>query len=154
VAPSMAILCAALALAASACGGGNDARGTTGGSETLSASEFRQRADAVCLKFYEQIDALGQPSSPDEFLDYSEEALPLIAEGHRELRELVPPADLAATWNKALSVNAEVEELVRQLRDAVREGDLGHAEELVAQIRSTDDESGRLARQVGLKECG
>ena len=134
-------------MAAAGCGGG-------GGRETQSPAEFRAQADAICVDFRTQIDALEEPSSLDEFVEYAGQAIPIIDEGHEELRRLVPPEELASTWNRALDVNDEVLQLTRDLRDAAEEGDQEHAQELVQQVQARDAEAGRLAREVGLEECG
>jgi hypothetical protein len=150
---SVMTVCAASALAASGCGGagGESAGGTT----TLSAAEFRTQADAICSDFFAQMEALGQePTTAEAYLDYAKKALPVLEEGHRRLHQLVPPDDLAERWNQGLTVNDEIDQNFRDLLDALEEGDLATAQNLAKQIQTENDESGRLAREVGLTVCG
>jgi len=141
-----------VALAAPACGREDAGNGDR---DALSAAEFRQQADAACLRFYERIDALGsQPSSADEFAAWAAESLRILREGHAELRQLVPPESLVETWNEGLALNDEIDELLEEQVDAVKEEDVARFQELQEQIQSKNAEAGQRAREVGLEECG
>jgi hypothetical protein len=95
-----------------------------------------------------------QPSTLEAFLDYSKKSLPILSEAHRRLRELVPPDELKGTWDRGLALNDEIDEDFRDIQGALEEGDLSKASEIAGDIQAKDAETGRIAREVGLTECG
>jgi hypothetical protein len=135
--------CAALTLVVVACGG--DGSGNGSEAAALSAAEFRKQADAICS------DTIGQAEG---FLDYSKEALPILSEGHRRLRQLVPPGELKETWDRGLALNDQIDQDFQDIQDALEQGDLSKASQIASDIQAKDAETGRVAREVGLTECG
>lgn len=141
----IAILAVAAASVLSACGGGDD--------EQLSADEFRQQANAICTKYEARLAAIGQPTSIDELKDYVAKAVPIIEAGNAELSDLEPPDELAEQWDRAMEINDRQLETVRDIQDAVEEGDQERVQELFARGSTADEEADRLAAQMGLDEC-
>jgi hypothetical protein len=131
-----------------ACGGGN------GGGGELTADEFREQADAICAKYDEQLNQLGEPQSLEDLQGLVDETVTILENGVAELRELNPPPELEADWDRAMEINEENLELVRNIRDAVQEGDEARFTELAAQAQANTDEGNRLAQEMGLEECG
>jgi hypothetical protein len=145
--------CAALTLVVVACGG--DGSGNGSEAAALSAAEFRKQADAICSDTIGQVEALGeQPTTSEGFLDYSKEALPILSEGHRRLRQLVPPGELKETWDRGLALNDQIDQDFQDIQDALEQGDLSKASQIASDIQAKDAETGRVAREVGLTECG
>lgn len=140
------VLVLAAALVAGCGGGGN------GGAP--SADEFRQQADAVCAKYEQKLNALGEPASPEDLADFVDKAVPIIEQGNTELNELDPPDELQDDWDRAMELQNENLETTRDLRDAVRDNDPARIQELVAKLDSTTAESNRLAENMGLDKCG
>ena len=58
------------------------------------------------------------------------------------------------TWNEGLALNDEIDELLEEQVDAVKEEDVARFQELQEQIQSKNAEAGQRAREVGLEECG
>jgi hypothetical protein len=142
----LALVATLATTALAGCGGG--------GSESLSADEFRQQADAVCKEFEQKLDDLGTPSSADELGSFVDKAIPIIEDGNDALADLEPPEELAADWNRALELQNENLGVARDLQDAIHDNDLAKAQELVTKLDETDAESTALARKIGLEECG
>jgi hypothetical protein len=140
------VLVLAAALVAGCGGGGN------GGAP--SADEFRQQADAVCAKYEQKLNALGEPASPEDLADFVDKAVPIIEQGNAELNDLDPPDELQDDWDRAMDLQNENLETTRDLRDAVRDNDPARIQELVAKLDSTTAESNRLAENMGLDKCG
>jgi hypothetical protein len=141
-------LAAAIAvLALAACGGGGDG-------DELTADEFRQQADSICAEFEGRLDELGTPESLDDLEGYVDDAVPILEEGTNRLGELQPPDELEEDWNRAMEINREQLENVRELQDAVADGDQARVAELLQQSDEAREESNQLAADLGLTECG
>jgi uncharacterized phage infection (PIP) family protein YhgE len=138
----------ATALALGGCGGGN------GGGEELTAEEFRQEADAICAEFEGRLDELGTPESLDDLQSFVSEAVPIIEEGNAQLQELNPPDELQEQWDQVMEINDEQLQTVRDLREAVEEGDQARMQELLQAGDEANQESDRLAAGLGLEDCG
>ena len=141
----VALLGAALVLAG--CGGED-------GGGQLSAEELRSQADAICARYDDEFNALGEPTSADELDAFLDDAIPLVEEQTNELEELDPPDELADDWNRAMAVQREGLANVRALQDAVQNGDATQIQELLAKAESIRAESDQLARDLGLETCG
>jgi hypothetical protein len=133
-----------------ACGGG----GGGGGSQSLSADEFRQQADAICKQYEDKLSELGSPSSLADLGDFIDKAVPIIAEGNNKLAELEAPDDLSGDWDRAMELQDENLQVARDLQKAIHDNDTARVQELVSKLDTTDAESTRLARNVGLENCG
>jgi hypothetical protein len=143
----VAVVTGVVALLVGACGGG-------GGGEQLTAAEFREQADAICARYEGELDELGTPSSLEDLQQFVAKAVPIIEEGNAELSELQPPAELEEPWNRAMEINREQLEVVRDLRDAVEEGDQARVQELLQQGDEASAEADELATQMGPEQCG
>jgi hypothetical protein len=142
----VAILLGILALAA--CGGGG------GSGTTLSAADFRQQADAVCAKYEQKLNEIGQPTSVNELGDFVDKAVPIIEQGNAELEKLQPPDELKADWDRALAIQDENLQKTRDLQDAVHKKDEAAMRKLFTDLGSNQAESQRLAAKIGLQNCG
>jgi hypothetical protein len=146
----LAIVTGAAALFLAACGGG----GGGGAGQSLSAEEFRQQADAICKQYEDKLDELDSPSSLDDLGNFVDKAVPIIEEGNNKLSELDPPDDLSSDWDRAMELQDENLQVARDLQKAIHDNDTARVQELVTKLDATDAESTRLARNVGLENCG
>jgi hypothetical protein len=126
-----------------ACGGG-----------AASPAEFRQQADSICQRYEQKIDALGSPSSPADLAEFVDQAIPIIEDGNDALRGLEPPDELADDWDRVLEIQDENLQTTRELQNAIHDNESTRAQDLADQLGSTDEESTRLARKLGLDHCG
>lgn len=127
-----------------------------GGSDTLSADEFRTQADAICADYNTQSDALSTPSSPAEYLPSLKEIVPLQTAQLAKLKELKPPSDLKGTFDEALAI---LDEQKGVLDSAVTRLEGGEDPETVLNAIATQagdlgDEADQKAKDLGLKVCG
>jgi hypothetical protein len=146
----IAIAAGAAAFFLAACGGG----GGGGGGQSLNAEEFRQQADAICKQYEDKLSELGSPSSLDDLSTFVDKAVPILAEGNDKLAELEAPDDLSADWDRAMELQDENLQVARDLQKAIHDNDTARVQELVSKLDATDAESTRLARNVGLENCG
>jgi hypothetical protein len=141
---------AAVALAtcfAAGCGG-------DGGNGELTAEEFRQQADAICAEFESKLNAIEQPSSPDDLKRFVDDAVPIIEEGTQKLNDLDPPEEFQDEWTRVVEINEENLEVIRNVQTALEDGDVEEAQRLIAEAGGNEEEADRLAREIGLTKCG
>jgi hypothetical protein len=141
---------AAVALAtffAAGCGG-------DGGNGGLTAEEFRQQADAICAEFESKLNAIEQPSSPDDLKRFVDDAVPIIEEGTQKLNDLDPPEEFQDEWTRVVEINEENLEVIRNVQTALEDGDVEEAQRLIAEAGGNEEEADRLAREIGLSKCG
>jgi hypothetical protein len=145
---------AALALAAIAvgCGGGGD--GGDGGGDRLTQEEFVEQADALCADANQQIGALGEPQSIQELATFAAEAVSISEQTLDSLRELNPPEELQAQYDRALELLSEQNALGREVVEAAEDGDTARIEELTAQAEPLEEEADQIAVDLGLETCG
>jgi hypothetical protein len=146
----LAIVAGAAALFLAACGGG----GGGGGGQSLTADEFRQQADAICKQYEDKLNELGSPSSLDDLGNFVDKAVPIIEEGNNKLQDLEAPNELSADWDRVMVLQDKNLQLARNLQGAIHDNDTARVQDLVSQLGATDAESTRLARKVGLENCG
>lgn len=120
----------------------------------LSADEFRQQADGICAEFERKLDAVKPPASPDDLKRFVNEAVPIIEEGTNELNALDPPEEFQDEWDRVVEINEENLETVRGVEAALNDGDLTEAQRLMVEAGGNEEEADRLARQIGLTDCG
>ena len=70
-----------------------------GGDDTLSRGEWAARANAICLETLKQVEALGRPSSSDDYLRVTPKANELGRTAIERLRELNAPSEIEADSN-------------------------------------------------------
>ncbi len=143
---ALALILTLASAALAGCGGGS--------ADRLSQAEFVSRADAICRKYEERLDALGQPTNVTELRSFAERALPIARAGREELAELRPPKNRQETYDAWLAEGARAIEIVERLRDAAAENDPAEIQRIGAAAQATDRESNRLAAELGFRQCG
>jgi hypothetical protein len=136
-----------LAAVFAGCGGDGD-------DDRLTAEEFRQQADAICVDFEGRLDELGTPESLDDLQGLVDDAVPILEEGTNELEQLQPPEEFEEDWDRAMEINREQLDTVRDLRTAVEESDQARIAELLQEANAAREESDQLAADLGLEQCG
>ena len=134
-------------LVAAGCGG-------NGGNGELTAGEFRQQADAICAEFEGKLDAIEQPTSPDDLKRFIDEAVPIIEDGTQQLAELEPPEEFRDKWTRVTEINQENVDTIKAVQAALEDDDVEEAQRLIAEADGNEEEADRLAREIGLTKCG
>jgi hypothetical protein len=130
--------------------------GCGGGSDSLSADEFREQADAICAEGDEATDALTTPTTADQVLPFLQTGLPISDEQGERIAELDPPDDLQATFDEAQDLNQQRRDLLQQAVDRIEAGEDPEAvlQELDPELDRLQAESRAKARELGLTVCG
>jgi hypothetical protein len=137
------LLAAALALAG--CGGG--------GKTALSKSEFVAQANAICKDYDARIDALGDPASLEDLVGLAAKAKPIAEDGVAKLRALKAPEELQAGYDEYLATGDVNIELLVQLGEAAKSGDVAAIEKMGTDGEDNADKAHGIAAELGLTEC-
>ena len=127
-----------------------------GGSDTLSAEEFRTQADAICQDYNTQAAAIGDPESPSEFSAKLKEIVPLQAAQLAKLEALKPPSELEGTFNEALALLTKQQATLTSAQERIDGGEDPTAviTDISAEASATGDEADQKAKDLGLPVCG
>ena len=139
---------AGVALALAGCGG-------SGGSDRLSASEYKTQAERICTDSARQTNALGKPQTTSQFKAFLTKGIRLTERNLRRFAALRPPSDLQSR-HQAI-VDAERRGLDQLRRVSVKlHGDSRD----VALLRRVQPELSRIStetstryRAAGLDAC-
>jgi hypothetical protein len=151
----------ALALLAG-CGGGDDGGG---GGSSLSKDEFVSRANKICREGEQKITEVTKDSqariqaakSPEEqqkviadvLEDTARQYDPFLA----RLRNLDPPKELSAGWDKFLTGVGQAFDLIPDLADATRDSDRKKLEDLTKKFSKLAGNTRPFAQTNGLNDC-
>jgi hypothetical protein len=130
------------------CGGG-------GGSEQVSASELVQRADAICATERASFDRV-QAHAPPSAKVASEQTGELIQAtetASSKLRELQPPDQLKAAYDRYLEARDRAVDRMKHGEDAADEEDSAAYGAAQAAVAREAPQRKKLARALGLKVC-
>ncbi len=143
----IATLGATVALIAG-CGGGD--------SSALSAAEWRSQADAVCADTDRQVDALAEPTAPDQLLTFLRAGLPIQQAQLDKLRDLEAPDELKSDADAALGLLEQQITAVTAAADRIEAGEDPEAviAEVDSEISSLGDQADAKAEELGLTVCG
>ncbi len=130
--------------------------GCGGGSDSLTADEFRTQADAICADYNRQSDALSDPSSPDEILPSLKEILPLQQDQLTKLKALEPPSELSGTFDEALALLDKQSAILTSAESRITAGEdpLTVIGEISDEAGPIGDEADTKAKDLGLTVCG
>jgi hypothetical protein len=130
--------------------------GCGGGSDSLSAEEFRTQADAVCADTDRQIDELTEPTSGDQVLAFLRAGLPIQEAQLAKLRELEPPEELKADFDSAMGLLEQQTTAIDAAADRIEGGEDAEAvlTEVNDQISGLGDQADEKAQTLGLTVCG
>ena len=136
---------AVLSLVLAGCGGGGD--------ERLSQAEFEERANAICVELERTFDAMGEAETPAELMTQLETSEQQLTAAIADLRELEPPEESEAGYDRFLREADQLTQLVRDLRDAAATQNVARLEELAARGDRITERADEAAASVGLDEC-
>lgn len=145
-------LLAAGALALPACGGDDEDDG--GGGEALTKAQLVSQADAICRDLNQKVDALPEPESVEDIETFAQDLLDTVEPAVADLKALVPPSEVEADYDRAMELLDNQVERTRELQEAGKEGDEAKVRSVIASGEKDDAEGDRIARKIGLKECG
>lgn len=139
-----ALLLTGLALL-TACGGGNDAK-----------AAYVERAEAVCERAQQDVEALTPPTTGAGFAPYAEQLVAIVEQAQQDLAALTPPEDdRAELQERVLTPLAEVVDQGREFAAKVRAAGSNQLQllPLLSQRPTTDAIDTDFLRDYGLDTC-
>jgi hypothetical protein len=124
-----------------------------GGDDRLSREEFVSEAEAICEDFDQRVNEVDEPESADDVERYVNEVRPVVEDGLNELKGLEPPEEFEEQWNELVAKNDESLEAFDDLAEAAVSGDEDRLEEITEEASRRDEESDRIAQDLGLEKC-
>jgi hypothetical protein len=134
-----------LAVLAAGCGGG--------GGDRLSEEEFQEQANAICARFEDRIDELGQPQSIDEVTKFVDEAIPVVNEEIGELEGLEPPEELEDEFDRMLAEARKTVQAGQKLGEAAESRDEAALRAAIEEGEAASNEADEVATKLGLDAC-
>jgi hypothetical protein len=136
-----------LVVAVAACGGS---------SHRLSHAELVQRANAICQKFNQQLQALPQPSNPLEIGAYIKKAVPLEQDALTKLKKLKPSKNDEKDYQQFVAqVQRETTLAQNELVPATQAPtNPKHVRFILGKLSAMDKTGNAIANKLGLTTCG
>lgn len=127
-----------------------------GGSDTLSAGEFRTQADAICADYNTKAAAIGDPASPSEFSSKLAQIVPLQAAQLSKLEALKAPDELKDTFAEAVTLLKKQQATLTDAQNRIAGGEdpTTVINSISAEASATGDQADQKAKELGLTVCG
>ena len=145
--PKILTVLAAVSLIAAGCGDDE------GGGEALSKDEFVKQANDVCKKYEAKAKELGDPQSLEELPEYADKAVALFDDQLGELKDLTPPEDMQEDYDALIATGEDAKKTIQDLKSAAQDKDEQEIQKISQDAEKRDQESDKLAADLGLTEC-
>lgn len=141
------VLLAASAVTLATCGGG--------GSERVTAAELVQKADAICGKERSSFGRIQAHPPPNASVaaDQTDELIKATEDASSQLRDVRPPEELQAAYDRYLEARGRVIDQMKRGRDAAENQDSAAYGAAQAAVAHDAPERRRLAQSLGLRVC-
>ena len=147
------LILAALALAATGCGG----------SSAPTRATYGKKVDKLCATLDDRVSAIQKqaPSTTAELVDFADQLQKVIDDGVRQLSEVKRPdgadGDKADAWIKELTRQKDqaIKPALAELKKAAQSKDTAAIQRAVKRIQQVDENKvDQLARAAGARPCG
>ncbi len=130
--------------------------GCGGGSDSMSADEFREQADAICAEGDERVATIPEPTTADQVAPSLEQALSVADDQLARLGELDPPDELQTAFDEAQDLNQQRRDLARQAVERIQNGEDPQVvlRDVSPELERLQEEARAKARELGLTICG
>ena len=151
--PAGLLILAALALAATGCGG----------SSAPTRATYGKKVDKLCATLDDRVSAIQKqaPSTTEQLVDFADQLQKVIDDGVRQLSEVKRPdgadGNKADAWIKELTRQKDeaIKPALAELKDAARKKDTAAIQRAVQHIQQVDEKRvNQLAREAGSRSCG
>ena len=127
--------------------------GSDDGGDRLSREAFVERASKICRDSNTRIEAIDEPEGLDDVAAFVDRATAELDKGLDELRDLKPPEELQADFDRFLALGARTRDVAGELKKAAAAGDEKELQAAGEKGDRIDAESDRVARRIGLDAC-
>jgi hypothetical protein len=129
--------------------------GCGGGSERVTAAELVQKADTICGKersSYQRVQAHPPPNASIA-ADQTGELIQATEDANSQLRDLKPPDELQASYDRYLEARDRVVDEMKRGRDAAEDQDSNAYGAAQAAVARGAPQRKKLAASLGLRVC-
>ena len=151
--PSLAVVVAGLTLGVTGCGD-DSGKVTASGSDTLSASALRTKADAICAKVRTETEAVPAPQELKDLVTAAPKVLAISEKGTKEMEALVPSKADAATMTKLITLLKASNTELGKVAGAAKKGDEEAATTALDASSSKLTDFAGVAKKAGFDDCG
>ena len=129
--------------------------GCGGGSDRLSAKDYRAQATRICVDAKRQTDALGRPDTTRQFKVFISKGIVVIDRNVRRFAALKPPADLQADHDAIVASQRRGLDQFRRLATKLHgdSRDVALLRAVQPELKRISDESDARFRAAGLDRC-
>jgi hypothetical protein len=125
------------------------------GSEQVSVTQLVQKADAACREERHSFDRIQAHPPPNASIAAAQtgELITATEKANSELRDLEPPDQLRADYDRYLGARSQVIEEMRRGQDAAEDQEAGAYGAAQAAVARDAPQRRKLARSLGFKVC-
>jgi hypothetical protein len=127
--------------------------GASSGGQSLTREQYAGHADAICSKFKQKTDAIGQPSTLAELARVTGKVIPVFEQARGELRKLEPPAAEQATANAWLKEFDVLLKDLKTIRAVATRGDASSMQAVAKTALRDNEHANELGTQLGMRVC-
>jgi len=141
------IACALAPVVLAGCGGG--------GSDRLSAGDYRAKASAICADTKRETDALGRPTRTSEFKVFLSRGLKVTDKNLRRFEALKPPEDLQSAHEAIIAGERRGQQQLRALSSRLHgdSRDIAVLRQVQPALSKLSDQTDARYRAAGLSRC-
>jgi hypothetical protein len=132
---------------AAGCGGG--------GKQQVSAAELAQKADAICRQEQSGFNRIQAhpPANASVAADQTGELIEITEKANSDLRDLEPPDELSASYDRYLEARDRVVDQMKRGKDAAESQDSAAYGAAQAAVAREAPQRRKLAQALGLRAC-
>lgn len=116
-------------------------------------SDFRARADQICSRAEDEIEALKRPSNPAKAQPFLEKVDAITRDSLERLDAIRPPEEDAEAFQSMIDLLKVALFYQPQLREAVKQQNVAAAQEVRTKIANAVEDAQEVARSLDLKVC-
>jgi hypothetical protein len=123
----------------------------------LSPTQYRQQANAICADLHKKLNGLQEPASSksEDVVPYFEKAFNYTTPAIQKLKQLSPPASLAAGHQRALGLILQQDKLLHQVLEQIKGGTspekaINKADATLTKLGDTETATWK---KMGVAEC-
>lgn len=141
-----------LVFALTGCGSSGDSK-SNDQAKALTQAELVAQGDKLCKTLETKASAMDSAETPEEISKALGQVVKSYEETLDQLEDLVPPANLSATYATWLEENDEMIDIFEDLQKAAKDNDNAAAAKLEPKMSAQIKKLDKLAAEIGFKEC-
>lgn len=123
------------------------------GGKRLTKQEYASKADAICGKYNQDVQALQNPSDLSELARVADRTLAILDSAIRDLKKLRPPASEQETVDQWLEQVEKLKQDLTEIRDSAKANDMQAVQAVVPKAEQHNSRSNELATELGMSVC-